>query len=83
MPINEFNPMFNLMFGTFMSGFTPTLVDRIDKNGRVVVNMSSKASASWNGTVWTEWKEKFPTFTEWIDDFPKGQVNVNIVNLCD
>ncbi len=54
MKINKFIPMFYLVFGVFISVFTPTLAERIDKNGRIVVNMSPKAAEFFNGTVWTE-----------------------------
>ncbi len=70
--VNKFIPMLYLMLGKIISGFIPTLVERINENRRIVVNMSPKAAEVWNGIVGTEWKEKFPSCTEWIDGFPKG-----------
>ncbi len=64
-----------------MSGFTPILAERIGVKGMIAMNMSPKAAEFCNGTVWEEWKERFPFCTKWIDDFPKGHGNVNIVQL--
>ncbi len=56
--INEFILKF-FIIGTFMSGFTPLVVDLVDQDGKLVLNMLSEADEFWNGSVWEEWKERF------------------------
>lgn len=65
--INEFILMLYLMHCTYMSGFTPALVGRINCFRSFTVNMSPKVAVFWNGNLWREWKETFPNCDDWID----------------
>ncbi len=79
--INMFTHMFHIIYDTFMSGIIPVLSNRIGQNWEMTVNMTPRAAEFWNGNVWEDWKERFPNCANWIDNYPRDDVLVNVVQL--
>lgn len=45
--------------------------------------MTPNAAKFMNGNVWQEWKNQFPKYSHWTDNYPKDYVQVDIGHLIE
>ncbi len=45
--------------------------------------MTQLVADFWNGDVWDQWKEKWPRFATFVDNYPKDSVPIEIVPTAD